>query len=74
MKARILVVGLFLVGGCKNEMGPPPTGSALVTVTTSGPGADTTIQYTLSVDSAKGTIIRANISLALSGLSVGATA
>lgn len=70
-EACLLVAGLFLLGGCKDHIGPPPTGTALVTVTTTGPGADTTSHYSLSVDGGKALLIPANVALNIAGMSLG---
>jgi hypothetical protein len=79
MKARFLIIGLFLIigiiglflaVGCKDPSGPA-TGSALVTVTTSGVGVDTTSHYAISVDGGAGTPIAWNGSLTIVALKVG---
>jgi Tol biopolymer transport system component len=61
---------LNLAAGCHDAAGPS-TGSALVTVTTAGPGADTTIHYVLSVDGGTGKAVAANSSLTFDGLAAG---
>ena len=70
MRARFLTIGLFLAVGCKDPSGPA-TGSALVTVTTSGVGGDTTSRYALSVDGGTGKPIASNGSMTIVALSVG---
>ena len=73
MKTRFLLVGLFLAIGCKDSAGPStaPTGSARVIVTTSGPGADTTSHYSVSVDGGTSRLIAPNGSVTIDGVSVG---
>lgn len=73
MKTIFLLVGLFLMVGCKDSTGPSasPTGSVRVMVTTSGPRADTASRYSFSVDGGTGRLIAANGGTTIDGLSVG---
>jgi WD40-like Beta Propeller Repeat len=68
-----LLVGWFLPVSCGDGTGPAtaPTGSARVIVTTSGPGVDTTSQYSVSVDGGTGRFIASNGSMTIDGLTAG---